>query len=104
MSWRLWLDDQYDEPDMTFRHPPPGFIPARSSDEAMNLVSEKGIPTFISFDHDLGNDDNAILFVNWLIAIHYEATIPDYQVHSANPVGKANIISKMESWRKSQKL
>lgn len=102
MSWDLWLDDQFDEPDMIFRHPTQGFIPARSSDEAKKLVQEKGIPSFISFDHDLGNGDDAMIFVNWLIENYYESSVPGYRIHSANPVGTANIISKIESWRKSK--
>lgn len=104
LVFRLWIDDQWDDPEMPFRHPPEGFIPAKSSKEAMLLVEEKGLPSFISFDHDLGGDDDAIVFITWMSNSYYSHEIPDYQVHSANPVGRANIISKMESWRKSQNL
>jgi hypothetical protein len=102
MSWKLWLDDQYDEPDMPFRHPPKGFVPARSSSEAMVLIEDKGLPSFISFDHDLGGDDDSSKFVTWMSNSYYSYPVPDYQIHSANPVGGANIRSKMETWRKSK--
>lgn len=32
-------------------------IVVRSYDEAVGLVKQNGIPTFISFDHDLGCDE-----------------------------------------------
>ncbi len=104
MPWKLFIDDQWDDPEMPFRHPPAGFIPARSSAEAIRLVEENGLPTFISFDHDLGNDDSSMIFLNWLIENHYDAIVPDYQIHSANPPGRDNIRSKMSSWKRSQLL
>lgn len=103
-EWKLWLDDQYDEPEMPFRHPPKGFTPAKSSGEAMILIKNKGIPSFISFDHDLGGDDNAVSFITWMSNSYYSHAVPDYQIHSANPVGALNIRSKMDSWQKSQSL
>jgi hypothetical protein len=33
-----------------------------------------------------------------------EQPIPDYIVHSANPVGAQNIIAFMESWKRSRSL
>jgi hypothetical protein len=104
MSWKLWLDDQHDEPEMVFRHPPKDFIAARSSAEAIQLTQEKGLPNFISFDHDLGGPDDAMKYISWISHALYDSTVPDYQVHSANPVGRDNIVSKMESWKKSQLL
>jgi hypothetical protein len=104
MPWRLWLDDQYDDEEMPFRHPPEGFTPAKTSAEAIQLVEEKGIPFFISFDHDLGNGDDAIIFLNWLSEKHYDAPVPHFQIHSANPPGRDNIASKMSSWKRSQLL
>lgn len=104
MPYKLWLDDQYDHPDMIFRHPPAGFIPARSSQEAIRLFQEKGLPEFISFDHDLGEGDNAMAYLRWIAQAAYNEKVPEYQVHSANPVGRDNIIAYMESWKKSQTL
>jgi hypothetical protein len=103
-DWKLFLDDQWDDPEMPFRHPPPGFKPAKSSLEAMVLIETRGLPSFISFDHDLGGEDNAMAFIVWMSDEHYSSKVPDYQIHSANPAGAANIHSKMESWRRSQEL
>lgn len=104
MSYKLFLDDQVDEPGMPNRHLPEGFIAARSTSEAMALVRSKGIPEFISFDHDLGEGDTSTQFIDWLIDTHYDDLVPEYEVHSENPIGKVNIISKMDSWKRSQSM
>ena len=74
----------------------------RSFEEAINFVKENGIPTFISFDHDLGCDEmGSILksgydFAKWLVDMDIEniSKFPDnftFDIHSANPIGKNNI-------------
>lgn len=74
--------------------------------EAQNIVRERGMPEFISFDHDLGGDDTAIVFLKWLAYEYWDgkSPIPDYRIHSANPIGQKNIESFMRSWRKSLDL
>lgn len=74
---------------------------ARSSLDAVRLVKRNGLPTHISFDHDLGDDDTSIVFIKWMIETYPIGPIPSYNVHSANPVGASNIVSYMESWKKS---
>ena len=74
---------------------------ARTSQEAIDFIKLNGLPGTISFDHDLGGDDTAIVVINWMIdqILDGKLIIPKnftYTVHSANPVGKANIIGKME--------
>jgi hypothetical protein len=108
MNWNLYLDD--------LRTPPADrdWLVCRSSQEALDRIAELGTPQFISFDHDLGGDDTSMVFLNRWVRIptyadptrpgwhaHGKVTIPDYQIHSANPVGAQNIRSFMESWRRS---
>jgi hypothetical protein len=92
MSYKLYIDDLRDCPE--------GFILARSSRDAMTIVELRGMPEFISFDHDLGGEDSAMVFLKWL-ANTFDEPAFNYTVHSANPVGKENIISFIESWKKS---
>lgn len=102
-GWKLYLDDQIFDKETPNRWVLEGYIGASSSDEAKKLVEEKGLPIMIDFDHDLGGDDKATNFLNWLKywALDRGLTeIPQYKIHSANPVGKNNLISLMESWRK----
>jgi hypothetical protein len=96
---QLYLDD--------VRFPPNNqFILARSSAEALDVVKKLGWPTFMSLDHDLGGQDTTMVFLRQLVAALWDGVSapPQYSVHSANPVGKANIVSFMESWKKSLTL
>lgn len=104
IPWKLWLDDQHDDPEAPFRHPPDDFIASKSSTDAICLTKLFGIPEFISFDHDLGDGDDAMVYINWLTDHLYDSVVPEYAVHSANPVGRDNIISKMNSWKRSQSI
>lgn len=97
MTYTLFLDDE--------RMPPSrgaNWIIARSSHEAIHVVKKLGIPDFISFDHDLGHDDTAMVFVKWLIEYDLDNNLikPEFAftVHSANPVGAENIRSLMSSY------
>lgn len=90
---RLFLDD--------IREAPPDYTVARSTDEAIVLVQAQW-PEFMSLDHDLGGEDTTMLFLKRLVNEVWDGQpIPDYIVHSANPIGKLNIISFMESWKRS---
>lgn len=104
MSWILFIDDLRD----------PSYvgltgsilertIVARSSAEARHAVIKNGAPAEIHFDHDLGGDDTAMNFVNWLIKYDMVNDLINksnfvYRVHSSNPVGKANIEGKLEHY------
>lgn len=92
MSWKLYLDD--------VRPCPVGFILATSSKEAVALVRELGMPEFMSLDHDLGNEDTTMAFLHGLVNDLEITHVPDYVVHSANPVGRDNIIVFLESYKR----
>ena len=82
------------------------WVIVRNYDEFVQTIEEKGIPTMISFDHDLADivyDNGKISFsykehtgydcAKWLVDYIYDNNLklPNYQVHSGNPVGKKNI-------------
>ena len=78
------------------------FVIARNSADAIAYVEKFGCPNFISFDHDLGGDDTAMVFVKWLIEkdLDYQV-IPsdfDYYIHSQNPIGRQNIDGLLRSY------
>lgn len=104
-TYNLFLDDQINDPECPARHPPPGYVGARSSFHAILLINLFGMPQCMSLDHDLGkdglgNEDNAMEFLKQLVEKGFKPP-SNYMVHSANPIGKQNIISYIESWRKS---
>ena len=93
MKWKLYIDDE--------RNPKSeGWYIARSVQSAKNLVTEYGMPSYISFDHDLGGDETSMQFIKWLVdeVLDGKLSFPEgfeYNVHSANPVGAENIKSLM---------
>ena len=90
----LYLDD--------LRPTPEGFDRVYSYEEFVDYLERKGLPDFISFDHDLGEGlsgyDCAKYLVEYCLA--HQFPLPNYQVHSQNPVGKENIEQLLENFRK----
>ena len=80
----------------------------RNSDETIEYMVRNGCPEFISFDHDLGGDDTSIIIVKWLINMDLDMDgefIPNnfsWNIHSANPVGAANIEGYLTAYMKSK--
>ena len=93
---KLFIDDLRDPPSNDY-------AVVRSTIEAIEWVRQNGMPSFISFDHDLGGEDTSMIFLRRLFNELWNEgdAIPDYRVHSANPVGSKNIIAFMESWKRS---
>lgn len=95
---KLFIDDLRESPDVTF------FV-ARSTNQAIKIINEFGWPEFMSLDHDLGGEDTTMVFLKRLVnEIWTDQPIPEYLIHSANPVGSDNIRSFMQSWKKSVNL
>lgn len=91
MSWKLFLDDE--------RLPPlddNNWIIARDYYKVIHLLKGLGMPSFVSFDHDLGEGPTGYDVAKLLVATDMDeiAAFPenfDFYVHSQNPIGKANI-------------
>lgn len=102
-NYRLFLDDERDPPDDGL----PWRV-ARTLGEAFGMLTDHGMPIFISFDHDLGPHETGKMFAND-ICDHFASGgigVPrgfDYYVHSQNPIGAANIRGMMDQhirhWR-----
>lgn len=92
---KMFLDD--------LREPPEGeWAVVRSTQEAKDFCRD-GIPSFISFDHDLGGNDRSVDFIKWMIErdLDNPGFIPNdfrYTVHSANPVGVLNIRAMLDRY------
>lgn len=77
----------------------------RTYDEFVRYIKTNGLPDFISFDNDLGLDENGQLApdgyaaVKWLV---YESGLDlaqlQYKVHSANPVAAEQIKGLLENY------
>lgn len=104
MSYTLFLDD--------LRSPSEDLgadvLVVRNCVSAENAVCEHGVPAVISFDHDLGeNEPTAMAFMWWLIEAHLDERLDLNQVkeviiHSANPVGAANLAGLWDGFTSSE--
>lgn len=91
---------------------------ARTAQQAIQIVEKLGMCSFVSYDHDLGilanlldKDENieyyvdhtVMTFLKWLSKTYWHPgmPIPEYAIHSANPIGRANIKAFMDSWARS---
>lgn len=62
---------------------------------------QRGLPTVMSLDHDLGESETVMEFLRWLADVAYDRGPPGFLVHSANPVGRDNIVAYLDSWARS---
>lgn len=72
------------------------WLVCRTMQEAQDVIADLGWPNWISFDHDLGeNEPTGYDLAKWLVNqdldTHAMPANFDFAVHSANPVGAANI-------------
>ena len=102
MGYAIFLDDERFPPDNGMN-----WIIARNCDDFFKIIDERGWPDFVSFDHDLGEGptghDVAKRITERLLMSH--AMLPpclpfEYYVHSANPIGRANIEGTLEAWKR----
>ena len=114
-DWKLFVDDlrkpEYLEQTKThgqvFAFTTGPWHVAINQWEAQALITAKGLPSVISFDHDYGEEEqtgNGHHLAQWLAERHIEGTFDlramNYQVHSSNPEGKRNIIGVLEDIRR----
>ena len=103
----LWLDDARNPfiNDWTIFSPFPHpfeTIWVRNYEEFMTWILKNGLPDGICFDHDLGTKMTGYDIAQKLCEYCYQLNLPfpAYGVQSANPVGRENIISYIENYKK----
>ncbi len=94
-----------------------GWEIVRTYEDFVSWITENGLPDEVSFDHDLadvGYDPNTLKetfkyrektgydAAKWLCDYCWTngLPVPDWNVHSANPVGRDNIISILSTFEK----
>lgn len=97
MGIKIWLDD--------LRKMPPGYdIQAFTSEEAIAIITHYNIDC-ISFDHDLGDEEecgNGYAVAKFIEELAFKKLIKPIkcQIHSSNPCGAKNIIAAITSANK----
>jgi hypothetical protein len=91
------------------------WIIVRDYSEFINYINDNGLPEMVSFDHDLADikyvmgktsfsfkEHTGYDCAKWLVeyCITNNLKLPNYQVHSANPIGKVNIQSYLQNAKK----
>ena len=90
-AYKLYLDDE--------RFPKSeGWNIVRTLPEFISIIQERGLPTEISFDHDLGPVETGYMAAKWLVDNEYDLRKISINVHSANPIGRDNIYGIINSW------
>lgn len=111
MGYKLFLDDVR---TVEMIYPKAGrseFVIVRTYHDFIDMIKKKGLPTYISFDNDLGCDEKRKLLpegydaAKWLV---YESNLDlselEFYVHSSNPVAKVQIESLLNNYIKHQKI
>ena len=122
-KYNLFLDDIRVPSDVTWVEIPINqhYSVVRSYKEFVDLITLRGLPKYICYDHDLADshyghglrgdqipydsykEKTGYDCAKWLVneCMIKGVKHPPYIVHSMNPVGKQNIISYVESYNKS---
>ena len=104
-KYLLFLDD-IRTIDMVYAEDP-GFVIVRSFDAFVQHIKLHGCPEFISFDNDLGEDENEVVLpdgyacVKWMVYENdFDLREFKFNVHSANPVASVQIKSLLDNYIK----
>lgn len=104
--WNLFIDDERVMSDIKWapliiqeKYRNEDFVVCRSKLEVIMAIfdHEKTLPSFISFDHDLGEGEpSGHEIAKWIVESDLSGLMSmpedfDFCVHSKNPVGKVNI-------------
>ncbi|MBF4519121.1 hypothetical protein IRZ71_22435 [Flavobacterium sp. ANB] len=110
MSYKLFLDDIRDVNMVYKKLTNDDFVVVRNFNDFKKVILENGLPELISFDNDLGLDENDIIAedgyaaAKWLV---YESGLDlidlKFNVHSANPVAAQQIQSLLDNYIKHLK-
>lgn len=116
MSYKLFLDDVREPKDVKWTEIPLGpWSVVRNYTDFVRVIENRGMPDHISFDHDLADEHyqnqrggqfsekTGLDCAKWL-AEHcavFGYQLPEFTVHSMNPVGKERIRSFLESFRQN---
>ncbi len=110
ITYNLFLDDIRDIEMVYPNSNESDFNVVRNYDDFKLIILNKGLPSFISFDNDLGVDEEGNLLpdgyacAKWLV---YESGLDlinlNYNVHSANPVASVQIKSLLDNYLKHLK-
>lgn len=116
MIYKIYIDDIRNPTNSYPTTKNLDWVVVRSYAEFVSVIEKNGLPYLVSFDHDLATEhyskdtdpknytektgmDCVKFLVNY--CIENKKSLPAYEVHSMNPVGKSNMVSYLESYLRS---
>ena len=109
----VWLDDMRD-PFTEAWHPvatnrryikgEPVIVWLKNHDEFTAWLDRQiELPSLFCFDHDLGEEKSGFDCVKYLVdfCMDHDMELPPCTCHSSNPAGRENILSYIDSYKKS---
>lgn len=112
MSYNLFLDDERLPRDVYWvKIPQVDYVIVRNLEQFKAMITERGLPEYITFDHDLADWHYTGDFLDertgydaakWLVeyCMDHNLDLPRYDVHSMNPAGCLRIRTVLESYNK----
>lgn len=104
-QYKLFLDDIRNVVQVFPALTNSDFVVIRSYTAFVSYIKQNGLPYFISFDNDLGEDETGQVLedgyacAKWLVyKSNLDLTELKYNVHSANPVAKKQIESLLTNY------
>lgn len=104
-KYKLFLDDIRSVPMVYPQLTDDDFVIVRSYDAFVQVLENSGLPQFISFDNDLGEDKDGNILkegydcAKWLVYNSgLDLTNLSFKVHSANPIAKVQIESLLNNY------
>lgn len=96
---KLFLDDERVPPELEM-----DWVIIRTYEGFTRHIETHGLPEFISFDHDLGLEKTGYDCAKWLTeyCMDRDIRLPEYYVHSQNPVGRDAIVQLLERFKELQ--
>lgn len=121
-DWGLFLDDERNPEDVKWLNlPAKNWVVARNFAEFIAAIEERGMPSFISFDHDLADqhyklgaasnfrsfdyskitEKTGMCAAKWLVehCLDNKVAPPPFVVHSQNTCGRENIAGLLGPFR-----
>lgn len=105
-NYKIFFDDLRTV-EMVYENPKDWeFEIIRNIDDFKKIILERGVPKFISFDHDLGEDENGNIMdsyeaLKWMVfELELDLRDMDYKIHSANHLALKKIDSLIQNWNK----
>ncbi|QEG22229.1 cyclic-phosphate processing receiver domain-containing protein [Mariniblastus fucicola] len=104
----LWLDDERNPAEQRWQscfpiqHATIQWV--KSYAEFAEWILEHSIPDAICFDHDLGDGPSGMDCAKWLVdfCLDHDEKLPQWNIQSANPIGKRNIEALLKSFERVQ--